>query len=143
MLPQCVSRLKSKYEWEMKGWEMLTNHAAGGLPGDFWIASSRYGLICSRSSGVDVIVNPPAWGILGMWTSSHWPGRNCTVEFKSKLRGRFNGSNLLPWAFRQEVAASTSERLYKFVRSCQGPLCACLGHGNLLLFALHGLSSMS
>ena len=60
VLPQCVSRLKSKYEWGLKGWEMLTNHAAGGLPGDFWIASSRYGSLCSRSSGVDVIVNPPA-----------------------------------------------------------------------------------
>ena len=39
---------------------MLTNHAAGGLPDEYWIASSRNGVLVSRSPGVDVIVNPPA-----------------------------------------------------------------------------------
>lgn len=90
---------------------MRTNHAAGGLPGEYWIARPKYGLLFSRSLGVDVIVKPPAWGIPGMWTSSHWPGRNYTVEVGCKLRCRFNGSSLLPWVFRRQVAASTSECL--------------------------------
>ena len=117
---------------------MLTSHAAGGLLGEYWMARLRYGVLVSRSLGVDVIVKPPAWDIRGMWTSSHWPGRNCTVEVGSKLRGRFNGSSILPWDFRREVAASTSECLGLVVRSCEGPLNACLAHGDLLPFALHG-----
>lgn len=62
--------------------------AAGGLV-DFWIASSRYGgdddgVEGGRARarlGVDVIVKPPGLGRLGMWTSSHWPGRNyCLLD---------------------------------------------------------------
>ena len=69
------------------------SHAAGGLDGDFWIASSRYAGEAdgeegdrveevdgrSASWGVDVMVKPPAWGREGMCTSSHWPARNCAV----------------------------------------------------------------
>lgn len=32
----------------------------------------------SASLGVEVMVKPPAWRTPGMYTSSHWPGRNCT-----------------------------------------------------------------
>lgn len=68
----------------------LQSHAAGGFLGEFCTASSTYGCALpmsgamddgdsvagSASAGVDVIVNPPAWGIEGMCTSSHWPGWN-------------------------------------------------------------------
>lgn len=87
------------------------SHAAGGLAGDSWTASSTYGArLCEillvdmpvsslsvidpaggsgdgkswASVGVEVIVNPPAWEIDGMWTSSHWPGRKenaCWVSY--------------------------------------------------------------
>ena len=82
--------------------EGLKSHAAGGLD-VFWIASSRYagemggvaenedwefpGFVgCdvgSASRGVEVMVNPPAWGREGMCTSSHWPARNCAVGIGS------------------------------------------------------------
>lgn len=62
------------------------NHAAGGFLGDAWIASSRYPSFCSRSLGVDVIVNPPACGMPGTCTSSHWPGRNCTVGVEGQQK---------------------------------------------------------
>lgn len=57
------------------------NHAAGGLSGLFWIASSKYGA-CSGSAcgnasrGLEVMVKPPAFSTPGTKTSSHWPGRN-------------------------------------------------------------------
>lgn len=70
---------------------MRTNHAAGGLFGDHWIARPKNGLLFSRSLGVDVIVKPPTWGMRGMWTSSHWPGRNYTVEVGCKLGCRSMG----------------------------------------------------
>jgi hypothetical protein len=59
------------------------SQAAGGLTGDFWIASSRNGLLFSTecgeaSSGVEVMVKPPALGIDGTNTSSHCPARNFT-----------------------------------------------------------------
>lgn len=56
------------------------SQAAAGLIGDFWIASSRYGYGCDgeveRREGGDVMVKPPAFGMPGTWTSSHWPGKN-------------------------------------------------------------------
>ena len=55
------------------------SHAAGGLPGDRWIASSKYSF-SSKSRGVEVMVKPPACGTFGVWTSSHCPGRNYIGE---------------------------------------------------------------
>lgn len=50
-------------------------NAAGGLEGDLWMQSSRYGrgVKGARSAvdGGDVIVKPPTCDIEGMWTSSH------------------------------------------------------------------------
>lgn len=34
----------------------------------------------SACSGADVMVKPPAWGMEGMWTSSHWPARWVKVD---------------------------------------------------------------
>lgn len=57
------------------------SHAAGGLSGLFWTASSKKG-VCSKSvcgsasRGEDVMVKPPAFSMSGTKTSSHWPGRN-------------------------------------------------------------------
>lgn len=54
------------------------SHCAGGLV-LFCTASSKYGGDCSvgfASSGVEVMVKPPAFGRPGMKVSSHCPGRN-------------------------------------------------------------------
>ena len=69
------------------------SHAAGGLDGDSWTASSRNGEWSwlgsgsddwgRASLGVEVIVNPPAFVRPGTWTSSHCPGRNFTGPFSS------------------------------------------------------------
>lgn len=76
-----------RIEFKMEGIGRQSQ-AAGGLV-DFWIASSRYGgdddgVEGGRARarlGVDVIVKPPGLGRLGMWTSSHWPGRNyCLLD---------------------------------------------------------------
>ena len=81
--------------------DLLTHQAAAGLVCADLTASSRYGVGSWRSLGIEVIVKPPASGILGMWTSNHWPGRNYTAEVGSKHRDRFNASTLLPWVSRQ------------------------------------------
>lgn len=105
----------------------LHSHAAGGLEGESWTASSTYGgrpcegidgvsgssptSDCAgetsgtgsswASAGVEVIVNPPAWAMEGIWTSSHWPGRkangcwvsscrvNCEPRISAYIRWRF------------------------------------------------------
>lgn len=43
------------------------SHAAGGLRGDFWMASSRWGFVefWLRREGEEVIVKPPAFGTEG------------------------------------------------------------------------------
>lgn len=90
----------------------LHSHAAGGLEGESWTASSTYGgRPCEgkdgvsgssptsdsagetsgtgsswASAGVEVIVNPPAWAMEGMWTSSHWPGRKANGCWLSSCR---------------------------------------------------------
>lgn len=70
------------------------SHAAGALEGECCTASSIHGAEPETSSdrdpgafscrcglrlafhGGEVIVKPPARETPGMWTSSHWPGRN-------------------------------------------------------------------
>jgi len=44
---------------------------------------SEASIVLERASrGVDVMVKPPGLGMPGIWTSSHWPGRNC-VDVKN------------------------------------------------------------
>ena len=74
-----------------------------------------------------------------MWTSSHWPGRNCTVLVGSKLGGHLDRASHLPWALRPQVAAYTSEYLGKPVGRLRRLPYAYLVSNILLLFALHGL----
>ena len=52
------------------------SQAAGGLDGDFCMASSRYDEGGSSRDGGDVMVKPPALETPGAKTSSHWPGKN-------------------------------------------------------------------
>ncbi len=33
------------------------------------------------SPGIEVMVKPPGFGMPGMCTSSHWPGRNYTTSY--------------------------------------------------------------
>lgn len=69
----------------------LKRKAAVWLSGEDLIASSRYRSppdvdgVMARD-GADVIVNPPALEIPGTWTSSHWPGLNCTCELDVRKR---------------------------------------------------------
>ena len=46
--------------WSLELGRLLTSHAAGGLFGEYWTASSRYGSFALRSLGVEVTVKPPA-----------------------------------------------------------------------------------
>lgn len=58
------------------------NQAAGGFFGDFCTANSKYapsGFPPRASSGVDVMVKPPALGMSGTKVSSHWPAKNFTA----------------------------------------------------------------
>jgi len=57
------------------------SHAAWGLSGDFWIASSKYGVWeVEEDEGGDVIVKPPAPGVPGTYVSSHCPARTFDEE---------------------------------------------------------------
>ena len=80
------------------------SQAAGGLEGDFWIASSMYGSWDPRCDGGDVIVKPPAFRIVGTWTSSHWPARNyhlISIQF-SQVKQKFQA------LFKATIMTSTS-----------------------------------
>ena len=76
------------------------SHAAAWFLGDLWTASSTYGggdgdevgeesrgaaAEAEALDGVDVIVKPPAFGTEGMYVSTHWPGRNCTIDEDADL----------------------------------------------------------
>lgn len=85
-------------------------YAAGGFLGEFCTASSRKGDgdLRSASIGELVMVKPPTFSTVGMWTSSHWPGRNyCWTE--ERLLG---WCVCISWVLRDRMAEDKEWRTF-------------------------------